>query len=188
MEWLKEFLGDDLYSQVEAKLKDNEEVKLGNLASGEYVSKSKYDDKIKELNVANTQINTLTDAAKQYEGVDIEGLQSQLAESKNKYDADISALQTSIKKNEEVDKWLDAHPSKHRSLLKTQFDLNKIEIEEDGTVKGIEEQGTTIAESYKDLFIQENDSAGGLPQGGSPTGKDPSQMSMEEYKAWREKQ
>ena len=45
MEFLKEYLGDELYSQVEAKLKDNDKVKLANLASGEYVSKSKYDDK-----------------------------------------------------------------------------------------------------------------------------------------------
>ena len=49
MEWLKEFLGDELYSQVEAKLKGNDKVKLANLASGEYVSKSKFDDKEKEL-------------------------------------------------------------------------------------------------------------------------------------------
>ena len=41
MEFLKEYLGDELYSQVEAKLKDNDKVKLANLASGEYVSKSK---------------------------------------------------------------------------------------------------------------------------------------------------
>lgn len=188
MEWLKEFLGDDLYSQVEAKLKDNEKVKLGNLASGEYVSKSKYDDKIKELDAANGQIETLTKSAEEYKGVDPKELQNQLTTSKQKYEEEVNLLKASIKKNEEVDKWLDAHPSKHRSLLKTQFNLDKIEIGEDGTVKGIEEQGTAIAESYKDLFVQENDSAGGLPQGGSPTGKDPSQMSMEEYKAWREKQ
>ena len=35
MEFLKEFLGDDLYTQVEAKLKGNDKVKLANLASGE---------------------------------------------------------------------------------------------------------------------------------------------------------
>lgn len=47
MEFLKEILGDDLYTQVETKLKGNDKVKLANLASGEYVSKSKYDDEIK---------------------------------------------------------------------------------------------------------------------------------------------
>ena len=31
MEWLKEFLGDELYSQVEAKLKGNDKVKLENM-------------------------------------------------------------------------------------------------------------------------------------------------------------
>ena len=59
MEFLKEFLGDELYAQVEAKLKGNDKVKIANLASGEYVSKSKYDDKVAELATANTTIGQL---------------------------------------------------------------------------------------------------------------------------------
>ena len=41
MEFLKEALGEDLYKQVEEKLKDNKDIKLANLASGDYVSKQK---------------------------------------------------------------------------------------------------------------------------------------------------
>ena len=67
MEFLKELLGDDLYSQVEAKLKDNKDVKLANLASGEYVSKAKYDDKEAELVKANNTITSLQDAASKFE-------------------------------------------------------------------------------------------------------------------------
>ena len=39
MDWLKEHLGDELYSKVTEKLKDNDKVKLANLASGEYIGK-----------------------------------------------------------------------------------------------------------------------------------------------------
>lgn len=188
MEFLKEFLGDDLYAQVEAKLKGNEKVKLANLASGAYVSKTKYDDKEEELKTANAQLANLSETVKKFEGEDIEGLKRQLTDSQTKYDEDISALQTTMKKMAAIDTWLDAHPSKHRNLLKSQFDLNKIEIDKDGSIKGLEEQGTAITETYKDMFLTEQQLSEGMPQGGTPNTKNPSQMSMEEYKAWRAKQ
>ena len=188
MEFLKEYLGDELYSQVEAKLKDNDKVKLANLASGEYVSKSKYDDKEEELKTANKQLANLSETVKKFEGEDIENLKKQLTDSQEKYDNDISALQTTMKKMAAVDSWLDAHPSKQLNLLKAQFNLDKIEIEKDGTMKGLDEQGKTLTETYKDMFIIEQPKAGGMPQGGTPNTKDPGQMSMDEYKAWRAKQ
>lgn len=43
MEFLKELLGEELYKQVESKLKGNDNVKLANLKSGEYVDKGKFD-------------------------------------------------------------------------------------------------------------------------------------------------
>lgn len=42
---------------MDAQLKGNEKIKLGNLASGEYVSKSKYDDKANELETTNILIH-----------------------------------------------------------------------------------------------------------------------------------
>lgn len=188
MEFLKEHLGDELYSQVEAKLKGNKNVKLANLASGEYVSKSKYDDKEEELKTANKQLENLSETVKEFEGEDIEELKKQLTDSQTKYDEDIGALQATMKKLAAVDTWLDAHPSKHRNLLKSQFDLSKIEIDKDGSMKGLDEQGTAIAETYKDMFITEQQLSDGMPQGGTPNTKDPSQMTMDEYKAWRAKQ
>lgn len=51
MEFLKELLGEELYSQIESKINEHngneankdKQVKLGNLATGEYVSKGKFD-------------------------------------------------------------------------------------------------------------------------------------------------
>ncbi len=42
MEFLKQYLTPELYSQVETALKGNDKVRLGNLADGEFVSKDKY--------------------------------------------------------------------------------------------------------------------------------------------------
>jgi hypothetical protein len=65
MEFLKELLGDDLFKQVEAKINEHNgneankenQIKIGNLGSGEYVGKGKYDS---ELEKVNTLLSTKT--------------------------------------------------------------------------------------------------------------------------------
>ena len=42
MQFLKEHLGDELFAQVEEKLKDNKDVKLANLAEGQHVGIGKF--------------------------------------------------------------------------------------------------------------------------------------------------
>lgn len=191
MEFLKEILGEELYSQVEAKLKGNDKVKLANLASGEYVSKAKYDDKVSELTKANQTIITLQETAEKYKGVDVEGLKKQIKEEQTRYATDTAKLMDDIKKRDAVDSWLDAHPTKHRQLIRSQFDFSKLSIENE-KVSGIDEIGNGLLESYKDLFIVEDHDdkggqggAGGMGHGGNPQEKDPGKMSMEEYVAWR---
>ncbi len=48
MEKLKALFGSDAltFEQLEEKLKDNKEIKLANLASGNYVDKAKLNDKV----------------------------------------------------------------------------------------------------------------------------------------------
>ncbi|MDR7856310.1 phage scaffolding protein [Tissierella sp.] len=43
--------------------------------------------------------------------------------------------------------------TKYPDLLMTKFDKTKLSISEDGTVLGVDEQLTSIKETYKDLFI-----------------------------------
>lgn len=193
MEFLKEFLGDELYAQVEAKLKGNDKIKIANLASGEYVSKSKYDDKVTELATANTTIGQLKEAAEKYEGTDIDGLKTQLANAQTKYDTDTKKLKDDIKKRDAVDAWLDKHPTRHRNLMRSQFDYSKLKVDGDN-VTGIDEIGKQLTDTYADMFNQDDGGDGGqggdggMTHGRSPKEKDPGEMSMEEYKAWREKQ
>lgn len=78
MEWLKEFLGDELYAQVSEKLKGNNKVKLANLASGEYVAKQKYTDKESEVATLNTELAALKEAAKKFEGIDVDALNQKI--------------------------------------------------------------------------------------------------------------
>lgn len=106
MEFLKQILGDELYTQFESKIKEyngleankDKQIKLVNSANGEYISKSEYDalnetlkGKQTELDTANTLISGLKKDTKGNEDLqskisgyetDIAKLQSQLAETK----------------------------------------------------------------------------------------------------------
>ena len=77
MEFLNAILGDELYFQFESKINEynglesnkDKQVKIGNLGSGEYISKSDYDalsetlkGKETELATANTLITDLKKA------------------------------------------------------------------------------------------------------------------------------
>ena len=56
MEFLKDALGEELYGQVEGKLRGNERIKLANLADGGYVSKDKFSAESEKLKEAQRQL------------------------------------------------------------------------------------------------------------------------------------
>lgn len=69
MEFLKELLGDELYSKLEAKInehngneanKDNQ-IKIGNLGKGDYVGKAKHDALQELLNGKETELKSAND-------------------------------------------------------------------------------------------------------------------------------
>lgn len=59
MEFLKPVLGETLYQQVEQKLKGQKDIKLANLASGQYVDKRKFKAKMEALAKAQEKIRQL---------------------------------------------------------------------------------------------------------------------------------
>ena len=106
MDFLKEILGDDLYTSVVEKINAHngnevnrdKQVKLGNLASGEYVGKGKYDalndvltGKEVELKTANDLITELKKASK-----GDEALQGKITT----YEAQITELQRQLRETE----------------------------------------------------------------------------------------
>ena len=116
MEFLKELLGADLYSQIEAKINEHNgneankenQIKIGNLGKGEYVSKAKHDalqellnGKETELTSANTLIAELKKGTKGNEELQgkitgyetqVADLQKQLAETKIKAAVKVALL------------------------------------------------------------------------------------------------
>ena len=145
MEFLKEFLGDDLYTQVEAKLKGNDKVKLANLASGEYVSKSKYDDEIK---AKDTKITELSDTVKKFDGVDVAKLQQDVKDWEKKYQDDL----TSAKKEAAIKLAIAEAKPKSEKALMAFLDTDIVQLNEDGTVTGLKEQLENIKKDNGFLF------------------------------------
>ena len=151
MEFLKAILGEDLFKQVETKInehngneanKDNQ-IKVGNLGTGEYVSKAKHDalqellkGKDTELTTANDLIATLKKGTKGneelqgkirgYESQVIE-LQEQLAETKLK-----SALKVALLGEKVVD--VDYVTYKLQEKLKEQG--KTLDLDENDNIKG----------------------------------------------------
>lgn len=153
MEFLKEFLGEDLYNQVVAKLNGNDKIKLANIADGSYVEKSVYDadiQKAKEEAEAVPEGKSLVDTS-EYDALKSDKEKLEKDFKQHKFD---SALELK----------LASSGARNTKALKGLLDMNKIELGEDG-LTGFDEQLEAIKAENDYLFAAPG--AGGMPQGGS---------------------
>lgn len=145
MEFLKEILGEELYAQVAAKLEGNKTVKLANLASGEYVSKAKYES---DMQAKDTRIQELTQSVKDFDGVDVKQLQTDVKNWETKYNQDLesarldSAIQLAIAKSGTLSE----------KALMGLLDKDKIKFDKDGKLTGLDEQIEAIKKEDSFLF------------------------------------
>lgn len=162
MEFLKGILGDGYtvfetaVNEYNAKPENNDkQVKIADLGTGEYVGKGKYTalevevaDLKEQVKTAESTIKTLKkdNASNEELQTTIKTHEATIATMKSDYETKI--------KNMTIDSAIKAKLSetKYADLLSGKFDRTKIVVNEDGTVAGIDEQLTTIKESYKDLF------------------------------------
>lgn len=106
MEFLKEILGEDLYSQTKEKVdaynnehKDSQ-VKIANLGTGEYVSKNKFDDKEKEISSLTKQLSDANNEIQSYKDMDIDSIKKSADDWKAKYEENVKAQEA--EKNKEL--------------------------------------------------------------------------------------
>lgn len=158
MEKIKALFGTEAltWEQFEAKLKDNKEVKLANLASGGYVDKKKFDDKVTELETANGTIKGLRDTVSKFDGVDIEKLKKDAADWETKYNADISSL----KLDNAVGMALVEAKAKNPKLAKAALDMSIVKMDGDKLI-GLTEQLDNLRKTDSYLFDDEPGGDGG---------------------------
>jgi predicted nuclease with TOPRIM domain len=136
---LKELLGEELYNQVMAKIGDK---KIAVVSDGNWIPKDKFNELLEDK-------KALKEMKEQAKGNDeltmqITALETQLQENETK----INDLRTTAAIEREL---LKAN-AKFPDLLLGKFDKSKVEVLEDGTVRGLDDQIKTVKESYKDLF------------------------------------
>ena len=153
MEFLKEILGEELYKQLETALNayngneanKDKQVKLANLASGEYVGKGKYDaldallkGKETELTTANGLIAELKKGTKGNEELQgkITGYETQVAQlqaelEKTKLE---NAIQLALRDAKAVD------PDYLAFKLREKYSADELKLDENGKVKGMDDK------------------------------------------------
>ncbi|MBZ4662775.1 MAG: hypothetical protein JG776_457 [Caloramator sp.] len=163
---LKELLGEELYSKVKEKIGDKELI----VNDGSYIPKAKFDEINEQKKLYKQQADDLNrqleDMKKQAKGNEelqnqIQELQAKLQESENKIkDVSLTAAikMAAIKAN-----------AKDPDIVSMLIDKSKLNIKEDGSIEGLEEQLKSIAESKAFLFgePQTKIGSGSNPAGGA---------------------
>lgn len=186
IEFLKELFGDKAltYAELESAVSGNEKIKPANLADGGYVDKGKFDAKVSELAAANQTITQLQTTVKKFDGVDVDGLKKQITDAQSKYDTDIKQARFDYA----IDLALRDARAKNPKAVKALLDLNKISLDGEKLI-GLSEQLEEIRKTDDYQFHAENagiDGGTGKNDPGTPLGtKDPANMTMDEYIAFR---
>ena len=168
MDELKKLLGDELFSQMTAKLGDKE-LYLHN--KGEKVIVDDGTLVKKDGMIPKERFDEVNNAKKDYAdqvaklSTEIEGLKKvsgdkdKLKEQLDKITADFINLKTESETKEKTlakkfvlrDSLRDAG-AKHVDLLEAKFDLSKIEIGDDGKIKDFDTVVKPVKETYSELF------------------------------------
>ncbi len=155
MEFLKEYLGEELYTQVEQAV-EGKGLKLANLANGEYVAKEKFMQ-------SSTQVKELQEQLKERDG-QLEQLKKQAGNSEelNKRIAELEETNKLAKAQYEVD-WkkrdvedalkesLREHKAKDAAIVMPLIDRAKLIIQ-DGKAVGLDEQIKVLQEKAR-IFV-----------------------------------
>ncbi len=180
MDWLKELLGEELYKQVKEKLGDtkvmkddgnfipksrfdevnNQKKELKQQVDSLKDISTKYDELQKDVSKWKEEAEQVPSLKKKME--EWESSSKDLEEKLGKANEQIESFSTkeqeyqSKLKDAQIDaaieKQLIQNNAKYPDLISSKFDRDKLEIAEDGTIKGLDEQIKTIQESYKELF------------------------------------
>lgn len=170
---LREALGEELYSQVEAKLteingsndrKDNP-VRYVDLSEGGYVGKENYTRLQTESSGYKKQLDDANGVIKSYKDMDIDGIKQSAKDWETKYTEGTKKLQDQLASQEKTfaaERYLDGQKIKSplsRKTILNEFLAQNMEFK-DGKFSGADDYMKKIREQYPDEFEAEESSSG----------------------------
>lgn len=168
MEFLKSILGDELYSQVEAKVNEHnaaegnkdKQVKLVNINSGDYVSKEKYVALKTQADGLDKQLKEASVEIQSYKGMDIDGIKKKAEEWEAKYNSDTQELQKKLEQQNydfEAERYLGKYKFSSELAKKAAFaDFREKKFQlQDGVFLGADDYMKQLKESNPTAFVDE---------------------------------
>ena len=167
---LQELLGDELFSQVDAKIQEHnkgiedklQQVRFVDLSEGGYVSKEKYGELDTAKKGIEKQLKEANDTIESYKDMDIEGIKKSAADWKKKYDEDTQKLNQQIEADRKAfaaERYIAGQKIKSplsRKAILQEFLAQNLEFK-DGTFTGADEYMEKVRKQYPDEFEQEQD-------------------------------
>lgn len=178
---LEDILGEDLYKQVTEKLGDKRKIDIVN--DGRWFPKEKFDAVNEENKGYKKQINDLNQELGKLKGKikdndDVEQTIKDLQEKINDKEKEMDSIRKTNSIKFEV---LKANPNDVADIL-PHLKEDIINIAEDGTITGLEEQLNTLKETKAYLFKEvEPQGTGGSKGGGAKAPTDPSKLSTDDF-------
>jgi len=158
---LKELLGEELFEQVNTKLKevDDKDVELfiASENDGDFVRRNRLNeesDKVKELRSQLQDYDTQIEDLKKHADASSE-LQDKIKEIQDAKKEEVEALSNKLKQktlDNEVEKELIKRKARNPKAVKALLDNDTIKLEEDDSIIGLSEQLDKLQESDDYLF------------------------------------
>lgn len=146
MEWLQKILQNAVYNQegkldVEATMK-----KINEEAPKHVIPKEQYNSKVRELDTANDTIKNLKKGNEDNEELQrtIRNHEETIKQLKKDHEREI----TGIKIDSAINKALAESKTKHPDLLAGKIDREKLQVADDGSITGLNEQMKGLKETY----------------------------------------
>lgn len=180
MEFLKAVLGEEFYNQFVEKINayngdeanKDKQVKLGNLASGEYVGKGKFDALQETLNGKDTELTSANDLIAQLKksSKGNEEMQGKITD----YETEVAQLKQQLQETEirsavkvalMSEKAVDVDYLTYKLNEKLKEKGESLELDENGKIKGWDDLSSGLKTQFPKMFETASDDGGYKPLG-----------------------
>ena len=178
MEFLKAVLGEEFYNQFAEKINayngdeanKDKQVKLGNLASGEYVGKGKFDALQETLNGKDTELTSANDLIAQLKksSKGNEEMQGKITD----YETEVAKLKQQLQETEirsavkvalMSEKAVDVDYLTYKLNEKLKEKGESLELDENGKIKGWDDLSSGLKTQFPKMFDTASDDGGYKP-------------------------